>query len=214
MKSVFGMTIILTALSLSGCVRMKMQPIKVEPVHMTLNINVKMQQQKIEDAAAETSPVMGKIAPDFSLPNQHEKQVTLGDFRGKWVVLYFYPKDGTTGCTIEAKEFTELLDQFHGRNAEVLGISEDSAQSHCEFIEAHQIELTLLSDPKHNVMESYGAWVKSSFGDMNFGRIIRVTAIIDPVGVIRHYMPEVIPQGHAERVLMKLEQLQNAPAAQ
>lgn len=208
MKSVFWMPVAAAVIFLSGCFHMKMQPIKVEPVHMTLDINLKMQQQEIEDAAAETSPVIGKVAPDFSLPDQNEKPVSLRQFRGKWVVLYFYPKDGTTGCTIEAQEFTEQLGQFHAMNAEVLGISEDSAQSHCDFIEKYQIELILLSDPEHRVMESYGAWVTSSFGTMTFGRVIRVTAIIDPAGVIRHYMPEVIPQGHAERVLLKLAKLQ------
>ena len=175
---------------------------------MTLDINVKMQQQEIEDAAAETSPVIGKTAPDFTIPDQNNKPVSLSEYRGKWVVLYFYPKDGTTGCTIEANEFTELLGQFHGMNAEVLGISEDSTQSHCDFIDKYHIELSLLSDPDHVVMESYGAWVTSSFGKLHYGRVIRVTMIIDPKGIIRHYMPEVIPQGHAQRVLNKLAQLQ------
>ncbi|WP_222846382.1 peroxiredoxin [Pontiella sulfatireligans] len=191
-----------------------MKPIKVEPVHMTLDINVKMQQQEIEEAAAETSPVVGKAAPDFSIPDQNDKPVTLSEFRGKWVVLYFYPKDDTTGCTIEAKEFTELLPRFHAMNAEVIGISEDSAQSHCDFVDKHNLELSLLSDEDHVVMESYGAWVISSFGKMHYGRVIRVTMIIDPEGIIRHYIPEVLPQGHAERVLNKLAVLQGAGPAE
>lgn len=208
MNYVRGTIVTLISLGLFGCISMRMKPIKVEPVHMTLDINVKMQQQEIEDAAADTSPVIGKSAPNFTLPDQNKRDVSLGDFSGKWVVIYFYPEDDTTGCTIEAKEFTELLPQFTQLNTAVLGVSEDSAQSHCDFSEKHQLKLTLLSDPNHEIMAKYGAWVMSSFGDLNYGRVIRVTVIIDPVGQIRHYMPEVMPQGHAERVLDKLIQLQ------
>ncbi|WP_372806471.1 peroxiredoxin [Pontiella sp.] len=121
----------------------------------------------------------------------------------------FYPKDGTTGCTLEAKDFTALLPRFHKLNAEVLGVSEDSSQSHCDFIAEHELKLVLLSDPDHKVMEQYGAWVVSSFGSLTYGRAIRTTMIIDPAGIIRHYMPEVMPQGHAGRVLEKLEALQS-----
>ena len=123
-------------------------------------------------------------------------------------MLYFYPKDDTPGCTIEAKDFTELLSRFREMNADVLGISEDSVQSHCDFIAKYGVELTLLSDPDHTVMERYGAWVGSSLGDLRYGRAIRTTMIVDPTGIIRRYWPEVIAQGHAERVLKKLVELQ------
>ena len=167
-----------------GCTHeVKVQPVKVEPVH-------------------------------FTLMDQNKKPVTLSKLSGKWVVLYFYPKDDTPGCTIEAKDFTGLLSRFHEMNAEVLGISEDSVQSHCDFIAKYGIELTLLSDPDHKVMERYGAWVTSSLGDFRYGRTIRTTMIVDPAGVIRNYSPEVIAQGHAERVLKKLAELQGRSAPQ
>lgn len=189
---------------------MKMEPIKVAPVHMTLDINVKMEQQNIEDAAAETSPVIGQPAPDFTILDQNRHPVTLSALKGQWVILYFYPKDGTTGCTIEAIEFAQQLPRFHELNAEVLGISEDSIDSHCDVIGEHNLKLTLLSDPTHTVMKQYGAWIESSMGSLRYERAIRVTMIIDPAGIIRHYMPEVIPQGHAERVVSKLMELQAA----
>lgn len=207
MKYRVGLMVVLTS-CLTGCFQMKMQPIKVEPVRMTLDINVKLQQQGIESAAAEASPITSKIAPDFTLPNQNNKPITLSNFRGQWVVLYFYPEDGTTGCTLEAIEFTALLPRFRLMNTAILGVSQDSIQSHCDFIDDNGIELTLLSDPAHQVMEQYGAWVVTSFGDLSYGRAIRTTMIIDPQGVIRHFMPEVMPQGHAERVLEKLAELQ------
>ncbi|HUV67246.1 MAG TPA: peroxiredoxin [Sedimentisphaerales bacterium] len=216
MKYGFWTVVVLAMLSFAGCTHeVKMQPVKVEPIHLTLDINVTLQQQEIEEAAAVVSPVKGKPAPDFTLPDQDKKPVTLSTFRSKWVVLYFYPKDDTMGCTLEAKDFTVLLPRFHEMNAEVLGVSEDSVQSHCDFIAKHRIKLTLLSDPDHQVMERYGAWVISSLGDLNYGRVIRTTMIVDPNGIIRHYMPEVMPQGHGERVLKKLTELQGAsPAGQ
>ncbi len=187
-----------------------MQPVKVEPIHLTLDINVKMQQQEIEKAAAMVSPVKGKPAPDFTLQDQDKRPVTLSWLRGKWVVLYFYPEDDTMGCTLEAKDFTNLLPRFRKVNAEVLGISDNSIQSHCDFIAKHDLKLVLLSDPTHEVMARYGAWVRSSLGDWEYGRVIRTTMIVDPNGTIRHYWPEVMPQGHGERVLAKLIELQGA----
>jgi len=109
---------------------------------------------------------------------------------------------------VAAVEFTTLLPQFNELNATVLGVSDNSIQSHCDFIAKHQLQLTLLSDPNHEVMDLYGAWVISSLGNLQYGRAIRTTLIIDPTGVIRHFIPEVMPQGHAERILKKLAALQ------
>lgn len=162
----------------------------------------------VEEAAAGRSPFTGQMAPDFTLVNQSDQPVALSTQRGRWVVLYFYPKDDTPGCTCQATEFTSLLKNFRDMNAEILGVSEDTPASHRAFAAKYYLALTLLSDPDHRVMESYGAWVTSGTGANRYGRLIRTTFIIDPSGVIRYHWPEVIPEGHAERVRQKLAQLQ------
>jgi len=213
MRSALCIPSLLSLLLFCGCGphEVQIQPVKVEPVHVTLDINVKMQQAEIEEAGAQLSPVTGRAAPDFTLPDQDRKPVTLSGLQGQWVVLYFYPKDDTPGCTLEARDFTELLPQFEQRQAIVLGISSDSPESHCDFIARHGLALRLLSDTERTVMERYGAYVRSSLGDLQYGRTIRTTMIVGPRGSIRYYWPEVIAQGHAERVLNKLAQLQDQP---
>jgi peroxiredoxin Q/BCP len=165
---------------------------------------------KMERAAAESSPMVGREAPAFTLPDETGQSVALQDLRGQWVVLYFYPKDDTPGCICQATEFTELLFQFRQLNARVLGISEDSPASHRSFIEKHGLELTLLSDPDHDVMRRYGAWVPLPDAG---GRTVRSTYLIGPAGRIRYHWPEVIPQGHARRVADKLRELQQNTSA-
>ena len=163
---------------------------------------------QVELAAAEASPMTNMPAPDFTLMDQDDKPVTLSTMRGKWVVLYFYPKDDTPGCACQATEFTQLLTEFRNMNAEVVGVSEDSTASHRRFIKKYRLALTLLSDPPHEAMRRYGAWVDSSLGESSYGRVIRSTMIIDPGGVVRRHWPEVIPAGHAERVRKALAELQ------
>jgi len=165
---------------------------------------------EMEQAAAQRSEVVGRPAPEFTLRNQDGQPTALSDFRGRWVVLYFYPKDDTPGCACQATEFTELLTQFRDMNAVILGVSEDPPASHRLFTEKYDLKLDLLSDPDHEVMRRYGAWVTSSLGDEQYGRVIRTTYIICPRGTIQYHWPEVIPQGHAERVREKLAQLQQA----
>ncbi len=166
-----------------------------------------------EEAASMNSPVRGLPAPDFTLPDQNEKPVSLKDLRGQWVVLYFYPKDDTPGCTCEATEFTRILDGLKGMNARVYGVSEDRPEIHRIFIEKFELKLDLLSDPDHSMMRNYGAWVDARFGEKTYQRIIRSTVLIDPQGVVRYHWPEVIPKGHAERVSEKLAMLQAKPIA-
>jgi len=147
---------------------------------------------------------VGIKALDFCLPDQGEKSVCLRDYKGRWVVLYFYPKDDTPGCTTEACDFTNLLAAFEKLDAAVLGMSPDSPQSHVRFSEKHHLKLTLLSDPEHIILESYGAWgLKQNYGKEYWG-VIRSTFLIDPEGRIRHIRPKVSVEGHAGEVMEKL----------
>jgi len=164
-----------------------------------------------EEAASARSEIVGSPAPDFTLSDQNDAPVTLSKLRGQWVVLYFYPKDDTPACTCQATEFTWLLGEFRQMNAKVCGISADSVATHRMFIAKFHLGLVLLSDPDHKVMRSYGAWVAASLGDKSYERVIRCTMIVDPQGVIRYHWPEVIPEGHAERVKERLAQLQAQP---
>ena len=151
---------------------------------------------------------VGQKAPGFSLPNQDGETVSLADFRGRWVILYFYPKDDTPGCTTEACEFTEGIESFRGLDAEVLGCSPDSPEKHRKFIAKYDLGVRLLSDPEHGVMEAYGAWgEKNLYGKVTVG-VIRSTVIIDPEGVVAHQWKRVKAKGHAEKVRERLEQLQ------
>ena len=154
-------------------------------------------------------PNVGEPAPDFCLPNQDEDTVCLRDLKGKWVVLYFYPKDNTSGCTREAVDFTTHLDAFRERNAVILGVSPDSTRSHRNFCNKHNLKITLLSDPEHKVIEAYGAWqLKKMYGREYYG-VMRSTFLIDPEGKIAWVWPQVKVKGHVEEVLDKLVELQD-----
>jgi peroxiredoxin Q/BCP len=151
---------------------------------------------------------VGKKVPDFALKNQNDEVVRSKDLAGKWVVLYFYPKDDTPGCTVEACDFTAGLKDFEKLNATVLGCSPDSTESHRRFIAKHKLRIGLLSDPDHKTMSAYGAWGKKNmYGKVGEG-VIRSTAIIDPSGKLAHHWPKVSAQGHAEEVRERLEELQ------
>jgi len=150
---------------------------------------------------------IGDTAPDFSLPDENEDLVNLSDHRGKWLVLYFYPKDNTPGCTLEAKAFTKDLPNFKKINAEVLGVSADNAKSHCTFIEKNDLKVTLLTDKDHTVLEKYDTWhQKSMYGKLFWG-IQRSTYLIDPKGKIAYIWPKVSVKGHSQEVLTKLKEL-------
>ena len=153
---------------------------------------------------------VGDKAPDFCLPDQNDKQVCLKDLKGKWVVLYFYPRDNTPGCTTEACEFTNELAEFEQLGALVLGLSPDSTKSHRSFIEKHGLKITLLSDPEHEVMESYGAWqMKSMYGKKYMG-VQRSTFLIDTQSKLAHIWPKVSVKGHVAEVKSKLEELRES----
>jgi peroxiredoxin Q/BCP len=155
-----------------------------------------------------SKPQVGDQAPAFELPDTRENTIGLNDFSGKWVVLYFYPKDDTPGCTTEAIDFTAFKSQFAEHNAEILGVSPDKPASHLKFIEKHELEVTLLCDPEHKVMDAYGAWgIKKMYGKEYEG-VIRSTFLIDPDGKIAAAWPKVSVKGHAEAVFAKLRELQ------
>ncbi len=150
---------------------------------------------------------VGAAAPEFSLPDQDGRAVSLADFAGKWRVVYFYPKDDTPGCTTEACEFTTGIAEFEKLDAVVLGISPDSPESHRKFIEKHHLKLTLLSDPAHDVMETYRAWGrKTLYGKESVG-VIRSTVLIDPSGKVARHWAKVKAEGHAEQVRKAIEEL-------
>lgn len=144
---------------------------------------------------------IGALAPDFTLPASNGEQVSLDQFKGKYVVLYFYPKDNTPGCTTEACDFKNYHDEFINLDVVILGISPDSMKSHDRFIEKYQLPFLLLSDEDHQVAEQYGAWVlKKNFGKEYMG-IERSTFIVDKEGNLMKVYRKVKVKGHVEAAL-------------
>lgn len=142
-----------------------------------------------------------EFAPEFTLPDSTGTEHSLTGFRGKWVVLYFYPKDSTPGCSREAREFSELSGRFAELNAVVVGISKDSPKSHERFIQKQQLSVLLLSDEDHRVMELYGVWkVKKNYGREYMGTV-RTTLLINPEGIVVRRWDNVRVAGHASEVL-------------
>jgi len=149
----------------------------------------------------------GRKTPAFTLPDQDGNKVSLKDYEGQWVVLYFYPKDDTPGCTTEACDFTSGLKAFEKLNATVLGASADSPDSHRKFIAKYNLKITLLSDADKAVMTKYGALgVKKMYGKEVKG-VIRSTLLIDPNGKIAHAWYGVRATGHVDKVREKLAEL-------
>ena len=150
---------------------------------------------------------VGKPAPAFTLQNQDGEEVSLAGLRGRWVVLYFYPKDDTPGCTTQACEFTAGIAEFEKLDAVILGCSPDDAASHRKFIARHDLQVQLLSDSAHATMEAYGAWgEKVLYGRKSVG-VIRSTALIDPAGNVAHHWKKVRAAGHAAHVAARLAAL-------
>ncbi|MDX2207794.1 MAG: thioredoxin-dependent thiol peroxidase [Gemmatimonadales bacterium] len=146
----------------------------------------------------------GDMAPSFSVPDHVGNHVTLAQYLGRPVVLYFYPKDDTSGCTTEACEFRDAWQAVEEAGAVVLGVSPDGPASHQKFREKHALPFALLADTDHAVAEAYGVWgEKSMYGRKYFG-ILRTTFVIDERGAIRHIFEKVKPRGHAAEVLRVL----------
>lgn len=147
----------------------------------------------------------GDKAPEFQLMNENGEIIGIKDFLGKKVVLYFYPKDNTPGCTKEACSFRDVYDEILEEGAVVIGISKDIASAHQKFKDKFQLPFYLLSDPEHEVIEAYGAWQeKKMYGKVSMG-IVRSTYIIDEKGIISEVFPKVKPDNHGEEILKALK---------
>lgn len=146
-------------------------------------------------------------APEFSLKDSEGTTHSLSQYAGKWLVVYFYPKDDTPGCTVEACAFRDARDDLAELGASIVGISADDASSHEKFKAKHSLNFTLLSDPDHKAIEAYGAWGKKMFGREG---ILRKTFIIDPDGMVVKAYGRVTPLGHGEQLVRDLQQLQSA----
>ena len=148
---------------------------------------------------------VGTKAPDFTLPDKDGQNVSLSDFAGKKVVLYFYPKDNTPGCTRQACAFAGAYEAFRTLDAVVIGVSKDSAASHRKFAEKYNLPFLLLSDPELTVLQAYGVWQeKKLYGKVSMG-VVRTTFIIDETGVIEKVMPKVKPDTNAADILAYLQ---------
>ncbi|MGA3371621.1 MAG: peroxiredoxin [Terracidiphilus sp.] len=157
-------------------------------------------------AGTQAMPAVGQVAPTFTLPSQDKPQVSLSDFLGKWVVLYFYPKDMTSGCTIEAHNFQRDLAQYAARNAVILGVSVDTPDSHRQFCAKEGLAFRLLADPEHKVVDAYGSL--GHFGPMTIAN--RNTFLIDPQGRIAKVWTKVDPSVHSTEVLAAIAALQSS----
>ena len=152
-------------------------------------------------------PAIGKCAPAVKLPSDSGEDITLSALKGRPVVLYFYPKDNTPGCTIEAQEFRDAIPAFTEAGATVLGVSTDSVKSHCGFRDKQNLNFPLLADTDHAVAEKYGVWVeKTNYGKTYMG-IQRATFLVDKNGKIAQIWPKVTPKGHAQEVLDAVKSL-------
>lgn len=143
----------------------------------------------------------GKKAPEFTLPDGNGNEVSLSDFKGKKVVLYFYPKDNTSGCTQEACDFRDTFPEFGKVNAVILGMSPDPVKSHKKFSDKFELPFTLLADENKEVLEAYGVWKEKSMYGKKYMGVERTTVVIDEEGIIRHVFPKVKVNGHVDEVL-------------
>jgi peroxiredoxin Q/BCP len=154
--------------------------------------------------ASDAAPSVGTVGPDFTLNSQEGKPVSLHDYRGKWVVLYFYPKDFTSGCTIEAHNFQRDLPQYDQKNAVILGVSVQSSDSHQKFCTKEGLNFKLLADTDHKVSREYGSVVNLGVAKL----AARHTFLLNPAGVIVKEYMDVQPDGHSAQILADLTELQ------
>ena len=151
----------------------------------------------------------GRKAPAFNLTSSTGGKLALKDFAGKYLILYFYPRDDTPGCTTEANDFNAALRKIRARDAVVVGVSKDSIESHCKFTDKHGLKFPLLSDPEGKVLEKYAAWgEKNMYGRKSMG-VIRSTVLIGPDGKVVKHFPKVKVKGHVDAVLSALDEARN-----
>jgi peroxiredoxin Q/BCP len=150
---------------------------------------------------------VGDKAPSFRLKNQNGETISLSNFKGKPVVLYFYPKDDTSGCTKEACNFRDEFPKFGKMKAEIIGVSADSVESHKKFADKYKLPFNLLSDEKKEVLEKYGAWQEKSMYGKKYMGIVRTTFIIDSTGKIQKIFPKVKVDNHNKEVMEALKEL-------
>ncbi len=153
------------------------------------------------------TPPVGAKAPAFTAISHTGEKVRLSQFKGQYVVLYFYPKDNTPGCTVEAREFRDAQEEFQAANAVVLGASPDSAASHCKFMERFELNFTLLADESHELAEAYGVWVEKSMYGKKYMGVDRATFLIDSQGKIQKIWRKVKVDGHVAEVLKEAQAL-------
>jgi peroxiredoxin Q/BCP len=146
----------------------------------------------------------GKPAPDFELATDTGERVKLSDYRGRPVVLYFYPKDDTPGCTVEASGFRDSYTDFEKRGAVILGVSPDDESSHAKFKQKYSLPFTLLADPEHEVADRYGVWGEKKYAGKTYWGVNRTTFVIDAGGNVAKVLRNVKPDGHPEQVLAEL----------
>ncbi|TSC73554.1 MAG: peroxiredoxin Q/BCP [Parcubacteria group bacterium Gr01-1014_70] len=155
-------------------------------------------------------PATGTKASNFTLPDQNGNIHTLSDYKGQWVLLYFYPKDDTPGCTKEACGMRDVFPKFKKMDAVVFGISADSVMRHKKFAEKYKLPFILLSDENKDIIKAYGVWAKKKFMGREYMGIVRTSFLIDPKGKIAKIYEKVKPETHAEEVLQDLRELRNA----
>jgi len=151
---------------------------------------------------------IGDAIPDFCLPNQDEEEICFRDIKGRWAVIYFYPKDNTPGCTTEACDFTAALPDFTSLESIVLGVSPDSPKKHRNFIEKKELKITLLADEDKALCKSFGMWQLKKFMGREYMGVVRSTFLIAPDGTLAYKWEKVRVKGHVEEVKEKLQELQ------
>lgn len=151
---------------------------------------------------------IGDAIPDFCLPNQDEEEICFRDIKGRWIVLYFYPKDNTPGCTTEACDFTEAVPDFTGMRAMILGVSLDSPKKHRNFIEKKELKITLLADEEKELCKSFGMWQLKKFMGREYMGVVRSTFLISPEGTLAYKWEKVRVKNHVQEVKEKLAELQ------